>query len=557
MRRSRRSSEGDRVALVKGHPMGDCTDTDNHDTADIDLEASTTVADHAFRLTSPATWCAGVRACLHRRRRCGGDKVGANTQSLIEKEEAVPPKDGDVMASDGNSGRAPRVPPRPAFLRQRHDGWRRVYADAYGVDPESGDPLDHAILRRIGASWRFLWECRQPINDVPHAPGAIVQGQCLMPNGDLVRGTFCVRRLPLAPDMSTCPLGPTLSPTGRSLVCDDSWAVAHDAVLPPDPSSGGKDNGNDSLQPDGTDSVRCQQGDDAINCDNDDNYGVDRDTDGQHPCVSCARIVCPLHPAADGDSSNNNNNDGDDKDRNADSMDDTSRCAGDAPKPGDKQSTDMVLVPHGHAAAVGVDGSLIEGAFCMGLLHGHGRTVDARGEIFGRWRHGRLHGRAVATTPEGWFVCATWRDGRLIGDYFAQSSYGEQFRCASCVDGRFDGRCRRGYACGDWAIEQWADGAFVGIEQFRIAPVADMDGLVDGALLADCAWTCDRVRGGGGSRYDGHIYYPADPASPEFALFCAYMTSEASSRAFTAGQREAFVWAMWMAQRRAAAASSV
>ncbi|AVK75259.1 hypothetical protein pqer_cds_837 [Pandoravirus quercus] len=552
MRRSRRSSDGDRVALVKGHPMGDCTETDNHDTADIDLEASTTVADHAFRLTSPATWCAGVRACLHRRRRRDDSDVGANTQSLIDKD-AVPAKDGDTIAGDSNSGLAPRVPPRPTFLRQRHDGWRRVYADAYGVDPESGDPLDHAILRRIGASWRFLWECRQPISEVHHAPGAIVQGQCLMPNGDLVRGTFCVRRLPLGPDMSECPLGPAPSHTRGSLVCDNGPTIVDsDSIPPPDSPPVGKDEDSDPAQTNSEDNIQCRRG--GNDRDGDDNVESDRDTGRQHPRVACARIVCPLHLNADG---NSDNNDGKDKDGNADNMDDAFRCADDAPKPDDKQSADLVLVPHGHAAAVGVDGSLIEGAFCMGLLHGHARTVDARGEIFGRWRHGRLHGRAVATTPEGWFVCATWRDGRLVGDYFAQSSYGEQFRCASCVDGRFDGRCRRGYACGDWAIEQWADGAFVGIEQFRIAPVADLDGLVDGALLSDCIWTCDRVRGGGGSRYDGHIYYPSDPSSPEFALFCAYMTSEASSRAFTAGQREAFVWAMWMAQRRAAAGLSV
>ncbi|ATE82253.1 hypothetical protein psal_cds_906 [Pandoravirus salinus] len=578
MRRSRRSSDGDRTALVKDRSMGDCArihgddsennsnGRDNSDTTSTDTQTNKTGADRTCRLTWPASWCAAVRSRMRRRRPLSDDDV--HTTGLLDK--------GVVHAQDGRChGLAADSEPMPQthveLFGQEHDGWRRVYADVYGVDAESGDPLDHAILRRIGASWRFLWECRRPIAEAPHTPGTTVQGQCLLPNGDLVRGAFFVRRLPLGPDTTASAVGLLGSATfgaGRRHACDPVLAVADSSDTSPlGPSLAGVDDDGTPMQINNTDGHRCRQqdedndvtadcpGGDDINSDGHNDGGDDGVVDGadhnQHPRVVCARIVCPVRRDPNSDDDDNDHND----DEAVAGAGHTFCCTDVASNPDvDKRRAcnNVVLVPHGHAAAVGIDGSLVEGAFCMGLLHGHARTVDTRGEIFGRWRHGRLHGRAVATTPEGWFVCATWRDGRLVGDYFAQSSEGQQFRCATCPDGRFDGRCRRGYACGDWAIEQWTDGAFVGIERFRIAPVADVDDLAEGALLADCLWTCDRVRGGSGARYDGYIYHPTDPASPEFALFYAYMASEASERAFTPGQREAFMWAMWMAQRRAA-----
>lgn len=557
MRRSRRASDGDRTALVKGRSMGDRAEETDHAPA-TGPERDATPTDCAFRLTSPASWYAAACSCLRRCR--GADEASA--RPLVDKDENSA-TNGDPVAG---SVAAAQALPCPAPLRRRHDGWRQAYADTYGVDPESGDPLDHAVLRRIGASWQFLWACRQPIDEVPRTPGAIVQGQCLLPNGDLVRGTFCVCTLPLGPGPSApgaCLPARTATPgtrrpaddadpgaatTERDPSCGDArnggtLTQGHrDDVVkidsrhaPGDSAKIGKDHGTArDIEDDKHDHDHNRDDDRDRNHDGDDD-GDDRGHDRQCPRVACGRIVCPVQIVDE---------------------DNVDGCAGpEALSLEDGPSVQWALVPHGRAARIGADGSLAEGAFCMGLLHGHARTVDARGEIFGRWRRGRLHGRAVATTPDGWFVCATWRRGRLVGDYFAQSSCGEQFRCASCVDGRFDGPCRRGYAGGDWAIERWAEGVLVGIERFRIAPVAGSDQLAEGALLADCAWTCDRVRGGGGdARYDDHVYHPADPASPEFALFYAYMASEASARTFDAGQREAFVWAMWMAQRRAAIA---
>nr|UMO78481.1 Morn repeat incomplete domain containing protein [Pandoravirus belohorizontensis] len=561
MRRSRRASDGDRTALVKGRSMGDHTEETDPMRA-TRPERDTQAVDCTFRLASPASWYAAACSCL---RRCRGASE-AYARPLVDRD-GNPARDGDPVTDVGVAAQAL---PCPAPLRRRRDGWRQAYADTYGVDPESGDPLDHAVLRRIGASWQFMWTCRQPIDEVPRTPGAIVHGQCLLPNGDLVRGTFCVCALPLGPDPSTpgarlparTPTSgaprpvddadPNAATTRRGPPCartDNSGTRAQqrrddagetdNRHAPDDSAKIGKDHETARDTEDDKHGHDCDCGHDR-----DSNSGHDSDDDGgdhghdrQCPRVACGRIVCPVQ-ILDGD--------------NADGRGGPEALSLEEGGP----SVQWALVPHGRAARVGVDGSLAEGAFCMGLLHGHARTVDARGEIFGRWRRGRLHGRAVATTPDGWFVCATWRHGRLVGDYFAQSSCGEQFRCASCVDGRFDGPCRRGYAGGDWAIERWAEGALVGIERFRIAPVADSDQLAEGALLTDCAWTCDRVRGGGGdARYDDHVYHPADPASPEFALFYAYMASEASARTFDAGQREAFVWAMWMAQRRAAIAA--
>lgn len=408
------------------------------------------------------------------------------------------------------------------------DSWRRAYAAIYGVDSESGDPMDHATLRRIGASWRFMWTCRQPIAKVPATPGAVVHGEWALPNGDLVRGAFCVCRQPLASEKNEPSPGPILS-CARVVCPIDAGAQLTNETSPKGTATAG-DSHKGTCDGDSDDNdVIENSGDECVGKEKDQSEINHRLSASPWPPTQERTSRGGVHDRAPSDAL-----DGDNR--------------------GSDICTALALAPHGYAAAIGIDGSLIEGSFCMGLLNGHGRTVDARGEIFGQWRHGRLHGRAVAVTQDGWFVCATWNDGRLTGDYFAHAAHGEQFRCKTCPDGRFDGRCRRGYPGGDWAIEQWSGGVLMGIESFRIAPVADSDNLTEGAVLDDCAWTCDRVRGGdAGVRYDGHIYYPSDPTTRAFALFYDYMASEASARAFTDQQRDAFVWAMWMARRRHAA----
>lgn len=544
MRMRRRSDLGDRAPLVKDMP----TTTDGDD-----REAH---APHA----RGRTWYARLRQCWRRlpagARRHAVDTIQCNEHTQRHKQDV------NTIARDyyGALGRSDHT--ADAEYVMHADSWRRAYAAVYGVDHESGDPMDHAVLRRIGASWRFMWMCRQPIADVPAIPDAIVHGELALRNGDLVRGAFRVCRLPLASEQdASIPSGPTLS--RDRVICPISasmhFAKARHfagATETGDDTIYGNDNTNgDGYDDDDTVDITrkvahragAEGGTAAVDtCEGDDvgdrrGSGTTCDFDKlSWLSTQDSRFECggTHHDGA--------SNAIDDRITTIDQGDIGQKCQ--------VTKAALALVPHGHAAAVGIDGSLIEGSFCMGLLHGHGRTVDARGEIFGQWRHGRLHGRAVAITQDGWFVCATWRDGRLMGDYFAHAAHGEQFRCKTCPDGRFDGRCRRGYPGGDWAIERWSDGTLVGIDGFRIAPVAGSDNLAEGAVLDDCEWTCDRVRGGdAGVRYDGHIYYPSDPASQAFALFYNYMASEASARAFTDQQRDAFVWAMWMARRRHAA----
>lgn len=542
MRMRRRSDLGDRAPLVKDMPA---TDGDDHEA-------------HAPH-TRGRTWYARLRQCWRRSsagsRRQAVDAVQCNEHTHRRKQD-VNPIVRDYCGAPGKSDHTAD----PAYTVQA-DSWRRAYAAVYGVDRESGDPIDHAVLRRIGASWRFMWTCRQPIADVPAMPGAVVHGEVALPNGDLVRGAFCVCRPPLASRQDAPVLsGPTLS--CDRVVCPIN-AIMHLA-------GGCSGAGATKIIDDGDNNTIYA----SKNDDDDDDVMADsaqklthqtdkEDNTAIGSAVEHGNIAghhggdATRHPDTPPWSSTQDNH----LDR-SDAHDEVLFAMvdaitvdqGDVKQDRPDTGVALALVPHGHAAAIGIDGSLIEGSFCMGLLHGHGRTVDARGEIFGQWRHGRLHGRAVAATQDGWFVCATWNDGRLVGDYFAHAAHGEQFRCRTCPDGRFDGRCRRGYPGGDWAIERWSDGTFVGIESFRIAPVADSDNLAEGAVLDDCEWACDRVRGGdAGVRYDGHIYYPSDPASGAFALFYDYMASDASARSFTDQQRDAFVWAMWMARRRHAA----
>ncbi|WBR14795.1 hypothetical protein pkur_cds_621 [Pandoravirus kuranda] len=524
MRMRRRSDLGDRAPLVKDMPTAD---GDDHDT-------------HVRRIQA---WYGRLRQCWRRspgRTRRQVDDV-ARCDRNDKQDDIDAAAKGRCDAFAGGDVMEPRRAMDPAR-------WRRAYAAVYGVDSESGDPMDHATLRRIGASWRFMWACRQPIAKVPAMPGAVVHGEWALPNGDLVRGAFCVCPLRVVSERDGSTSGPTLScarvvcPISASAQFADDGDDHHDNSFSKDTVTADDD------RRDADRDINRHSGDgnddhgyvtafrDVDGC-----VGRDEDHgDGTHHSSVSPRLPTRGKKCKEGGmhdkASNGALGDGDNE----------AHCA--------QPTTSLALVPHGYAAAIGIDGSLIEGSFCMGLLDGHGRTVDARGEIFGQWRRGRLHGRAVAVTQDGWFVCATWNNGRLVGDYFAHAAHGEQFRCKACPDGRFDGRCRRGYPGGDWAIEQWSDGALVGIESFRIAPVADSDGLAEGAVLDDCEWTCDRVRGGdAGVRYDGHIYYPSDPTTRAFALFYDYMASEASTRAFTDQQRDAFVWAMWMARRRHAA----
>ncbi|AVK77349.1 hypothetical protein pmac_cds_661 [Pandoravirus macleodensis] len=550
MRMRRRSDLGDRAPLVKDMPTTDGDDREAH-------------APHA----RGRTWYARLRQCWRRL------PAGARRQAIdtVQRGEHTHrhKQDIDVVVRGGCGALDKGDHTADAAYAMHADSWRRAYAVVYGVDRESGDPMDHAVLRRIGASWRFMWTCRQPIADIPTIPGAIVHGELALPNGDLVRGAFCVCRLPLASEQDTpVPSGPTLSCDRVICPIDTSMhlATGRSRAGPPKVGDGGNnhtiyDNNNDDDIDDDDDDDDDDTADSAqkvsYRADNENNATID-DTDehgnvGGYDGSGATRDSSTSPRLLVQDNCPDPSDPHDkaflavDNTTTVDQGDDTKQN-----RPDTKAA--LALVPHGHAAAIGVDGSLIEGSFCMGLLHGHGRTVDARGEIFGQWRHGRLHGRAVAVTQDGWFVCATWRDGRLMGDYFAHAAHGEQFRCKTCPDGRFDGRCRRGYPGGDWAIERWSNGTLVGIDGFRIAPVADSDDLAEGAVLDDCEWTCDRVRGGdAGVRYDGHIYYPSDPATQAFALFYDYMASEASARAFTEQQRDAFVWAMWMARRRRAA----
>nr|UDO47344.1 hypothetical protein [Pandoravirus massiliensis] len=526
MRMRRRSDFGDRAPLVKGMPGGDRED---------DGDASR---------ARGRSWYARLRQCWRRAPAIARHQT-TDTASIETQQQQQERRDADDTTRDRGGVLGDGLDSQHDLQGARDhshidtvhadakrdtdaDSWHRAYANVYGIDSESGDPMDHAVLRRIGASWRFMWACRQPIAEAPTTPGAAVRGEWALPNGDLVRGAFCVCHLPSSLEKDApIPTGPALS--CARVVCP----IAIDVGLAKGHSLRDYTEENDSGSGDGQNTQHWAGG----NGDHDNHHHNGGDDDKGQDATPC-RARIPSWSSAQDDALRtiDAQTNGAKKRRNTDA------------------ETMLALVPHGYAAAIGIDGSLIEGAFCMGLLNGHGRTVDARGEIFGQWRHGRLHGRAVAVTQDGWFVCATWRDGRLMGDYFAHAVHGEQFRCKTCPDGRFDGPCRRGYPGGDWAIERWSDGVLVGIDGFRIAPVADSEDLVDGAVLDDCTWSCDRVRGGdAGVRYDGHIYYPSDPTTRAFALFYAYMASEASTRAFTDPQRDAFVWAMWMARRRHAA----
>lgn len=224
----------------------------------------------------------------------------------------------------------------------------------------------------------------------------------------------------------------------------------------------------------------------------------------------------------------------------------------------------LVLVPHGLCAVMRSDGSLIEGAFAMGVPHGFARVQSAvRGiDIQGCWDRGRLHGRASAMTSDGWIVCATWNQGHMRGDYIAQSQYGEQFRCASAARSSFDGAARRSFGGGDHVIERWRQGQLIDIERYRIAPVlvrqhaGDMAGhtpvrtesvrtrLERGVVIEDCRWTCQWLSDGYGN--GGYAYYPEDVTGDAFALLYEYVTwTAASERAMTVRRRDMLARAMW------------
>jgi hypothetical protein len=387
-----------------------------------------------------------------------------------------------------------------SFVGPRRDPWERLYADAYGIDTESGYPLEHASLVRLGASWRFMWACRQTIIKIPNRVGAVVEGECALADGSFVRGAFYVASVPL---LSEVAFEDRHEPEDDLAIHGETDDVTHDIVK--------------SARETAISGCFDQAKEKVMHVD----AAVDKSLQ-----IACQRISCLIDNVA------------------------SITAIGSNAEPADHERG-LALLPHGYAATVRPDGSLAEGVFFQGLLDGQGRVVDSRGEIFGGWRRGRLHGRAVATTPDGWFVCAVWEDGRLVGDYFAHSSHGEQFRCASCIDGRFDGRCRRGYPNGDWATEMWSDGVLVGIERYRIAPVPQSTALSRGATLDGCLWTCRFTDGDNdGSQPGALVYHPADPACSEFDLFYAYIVSEASTKAFTHEQREAIAWAMWSARMR-------
>ena len=77
------------------------------------------------------------------------------------------------------------------------DHWRAAYALAFGTDPMTGDPLEQALFRRMGVSWRSLWTMRQrlvltalPIDE--RVAGALFQGERHAHDGQWARGQFCL-----------------------------------------------------------------------------------------------------------------------------------------------------------------------------------------------------------------------------------------------------------------------------------------------------------------------------------------------------------------------------
>lgn len=360
-------------------------------------------------------------------------------------------------------------PSRNSASAQDDQEWRRRYALSYGTDALSDVPLDHAVLLRLGATWRLLWSLRQPlcVDDTQsnRALGAKFDGECMLDDGTIVRGQYrlCLRR---------------------------TKSHASDARSPLDARSPSEKEQKEAKV-------------------------------GTTACWKVrTRIEIPLV----------------------------------------SEQMGLVLVLHGFGAVVYPDGALLEGAFVMGLPHGMARSSSTdRGDAFGRWQHGRLDGRAIATTVDGWIVCATWENGHVDRDYFAQGLYGEQFRCRSARDCRFDGLARRGFNGGDYALERWSDGRLVDIVRYRIAPVLDewgdadryqCDALARGATIEGCAWTC--VWLAAGHNEGGYISYPADVAGSAFALYYAYVASPESARALVPARRDALLRAMCSARSRAA-----
>jgi hypothetical protein len=411
--------------------------------------------------------------------------------------------------------------------RRAGDRWKAAYERDHGVDSASGDPLEHAHLMRMGASWKFLYMCRVPLDlaldghEDAQRRGRrrAVVGEHTMPSGDVLRGMFrvlVVTRHSLAYRRGAIPLE------------DDPLLLRR--VLARCKRDGDTMPGDDDVHDDDDD-----DDDDGDGERDHDDEGNDVGDAGSIPLDGRpqATTMSTPHGSFRGGRSNHDDDHGE-EDR--EDFDDRGLC--------------VVMALHGLGALVGADGTLMEGTFRAGLVHGRARVVGPDGEIFGRWRHGRIHGRALASTPSGWMVCATWKRGALRGRYFAHASHGEQFRCARCPGGAFEGVCRRGYATGDHVMERWEAGRLVDVESFRIAPVLDSSDprLTGGALIEGCRWCC-RWTADPEAGYEGYVYHPAEVGGPEFDLYCAYVLSPAAARALTEPYRACLARVLWNAQR--------
>jgi hypothetical protein len=207
---------------------------------------------------------------------------------------------------------------------------------------------------------------------------------------------------------------------------------------------------------------------------------------------------------------------------------------------------------HGYGVVVHPDGSVHQGEWTDGKLDGMAITRDSKGYTgmgvyLDDLPNGRLfyegHGSKIAI--DRWLPYKEVADGMVIGYESERSPCRETATAQILCNGSTDhGWFGRRWPNGDHASEHWHAGSIVGVS-FMISPGSWPDSLLLGARIEGIDWRIHKHEPTSTCPFDGYTYVPADTASPEFALFSAYILSGRSAHnGFCAARQKAFVAAI-------------
>ncbi|AJF98290.1 hypothetical protein TW95_gp1556 [Pandoravirus inopinatum] len=207
---------------------------------------------------------------------------------------------------------------------------------------------------------------------------------------------------------------------------------------------------------------------------------------------------------------------------------------------------------HGYGVAVHPDASVRQGEWVDGKLDGMAITRDSNGYMgigvyLDDLPNGRLfyEGHGVKIAIDRWLPYKEVADGMAIGYESDRSPCGETVTAQVDSDGSTDHSWfDRRWSNGDHANERWYAGSLVGVS-FVISPASWPDSLLSGARVEGIDWRIRKHEPTPTCPFDGYTYVPADTASPEFALFSAYILSGRSAHnGFCAARQRAFAAAI-------------